>query len=402
MDSQINQARQARLIAVGNRINLQAAASEETFSAELERIAGLALPHLAQDRPNLVVLGEVLNLPLALAGKRGALPRRVHSSSVAMSMLALGYTRRIFYYRRAFPGISLVRALLLSLADTLYRPFTETLSRFAARHQIYLSASGITPHVYCSTDTARIARFGNKSAARVYLPADPGVYNTGFLWGPDGNLLGTTDKVFLTESERTTLDLTPGDLDEVHPYETALGKVGIAISLDAFTPEYLRRLDAQGTRILLQNDANDGIWAGPSQTHAWQPQEWLNSVLGSIQAEYPNLTFNVCPMQVGNFFDLTFDGQSTITMKSAEIPDPQGNFVGNDGFYHTATNKPFTGRILALSPWAASDPALDNPTLSLAQRRAQLALFSKQLLPGGSRAHQYPESAIWADVEVPV
>src|SRR5262245_12264542 len=115
MDSQINQARQARLIAVGNRINLQAAASEETFSAELERIAGLALPHLAQDRPNLVVLGEVLNLPLALAGKRGALPRRVHSSSVAMSMLALGYTRRILYYRRAFPGISLVRALLLSL-----------------------------------------------------------------------------------------------------------------------------------------------------------------------------------------------------------------------------------------------------------------------------------------------
>jgi predicted amidohydrolase len=354
MDIPASATNPARLIAVGNRINLQAASSEESFAAELERIAGLALPHLAQDRPNLVVLGEVLGLPLALTGKRGALPRRMRSSNIALSMLALGYARRMRYYRRVFPGISLVRSLLLSLTDTLYRPFTEALSNFAARHRVYLSASTITPHVYCSTDPARIARFGNKGAGRVYLPADPGVYNTGFLWGPDGNLLGTTDKVFLTSSERATLDLTPGDLEEVRPYETALGKVGMAISLDAFTPAYLRRLDEQGTRIVLQNDANDGVWAGPSQTYEWQPQEWLNSVLGSVQAEYPNLMFNVCPMQVGNFFDITFDGQSTITMKSPESPDPRLNFVGNDGFYHTVTGQTFTGRVLALAPWASA------------------------------------------------
>lgn len=402
MDSYASVTRPARLIAVGNRINLKAAASEETFAAELERIAGLALPHLAEDRPNLVVLGEVLGLPLALTGRRGAIPRRMHSSGIAMSMLALGYAGRIRYYRRVFPGISLVRALLLALTDTLYRPFTTTLSSFAARHQVYLAASTIAPHVYCSTDLAKIARFGNRRAERVYLPADPGVYNTGFLWGPDGSLLGTTDKVSLTESERTTLDLTPGDLDEVHPHETALGKVGIAISLDAFTPDYLHHLDRQGTRIILQNEANDGLWAAPSQTCEWQPQEWLNSVLGSVQAEYANLTFNVCPMQVGNFFDITFDGQSTITMKSDDPPDPRCNFVGNDGFYHTATGQPFTGRVLALAPWSANDPRQNNPARALSERRAELALVSKQLQPGGARANQYPEAAIWADVEVPV
>jgi hypothetical protein len=401
MDSRTDETRPARLIAVGNRINLKAAASEETFAAELERIAGLALPHLAPDRPNLVVLGEVLGLPLALTGKRGALPRRMRSANVAISMLALGYARRMRYYRRIFPSISLVRSLLLALTDTLYRPFTQTLSHFAHQHQVYLSASTITPRVSCSTNAATIARFGNRQAGRVYLPAGPGVYNTGFLWGPDGSLLGTTDKVFLTESEQATLDLTPGELAEVHPFDTSIGKIGIAISLDAFTPAYLRHLDEQGTRILLQNDANDGIWAGPSQTHEWQPQEWLNSVLGSVQAEYPNLMFNVCPMQVGNFFDLTFDGQSSITMKSADTPDPRSNFVGNEGFYHTATGQPFKGRILALAPWAVSDPLLNNPTYSLSERRATLALISKQLQPGGSRANQYPETAIWADVDVP-
>ena len=402
MDSHASETHPARLIAVGNRINLKAAASEVTFAAELERIVDMAVPHLASDRPNLVVLGEILGLPLALSGKRGAIPRRMRSSNVAISMLALGYAGRMLYYRRAFPGISPVRALLLSLSDVMYRPFTETLSQLAARHKVYLSASTITPHVYCSTDPSKISRFGKRHVGRVYLPADPGVYNTGFLWGPDGNLIGATDKVFITDSERKTLDITPGDLDEVRPFETEMGKVGIAISLDAFTPEFLRRLDDQGTRIVIQNDANDGVWAGPSKTWEWQPQEWLNSVLGSLQDDYPNLMFNVCPMQVGNFFDILFDGQSTITMKDDCELDPQCNFVGNEGFYHTVTKKPFKGRVLALSPWAADDPARSDPSLSLAARREILTRFGKQLLPGGSLANQYPEAAIWADVEVPV
>lgn len=402
MDSQSSESRPARLIAISNRINLHAATNEETFATELERIVGMAVPHLAVDRPNLVVLGELLGLPLALSGKLGALPRRMRTSNVAISMLALGYTRRILYYRHAFPGISLVRALLLSLSDILYRPFTETLSKLAAHHKIFLSASTITPHVYASTAPAKVGRFGNKRVGRVYLPADPGVYNTGFCWGPDGALLGTTDKVFLTESERTILDLTPGDLDEVHPISTEMGKIGIAISLDAFKPAYLRRLDDLGTRIILQNDANDASWSAPSKTWEWQPQEWLNSVLGCLQDEYPNLLYNVCPMQVGNFFDISFDGQSTITMKSDEAPDPRCNFVGNEGFYHTETGQPLKGRVLALSSWAIDDPIHINSSLSLAERRAILTSYGKQLRPGGSRVNQYPESTIWTDVVIPV
>src|SRR2546421_1445623 len=143
--------RPARLIAVGNRIDLHVATSGESFSLELERIVGLAVDHLAQDRPNLVVLGEVLGLPLALTGKRGYLPRLIHTSSVAISMLALSYARRIFHYRRLYPGISLVRALLLSLSDSMCRPLVTTLSQLAARHSIYLSASSIAPHVRSST-----------------------------------------------------------------------------------------------------------------------------------------------------------------------------------------------------------------------------------------------------------
>ncbi len=394
--------RPARLIAVASRINLQAAVTEHSFAAELQRIVEMAVPHLSPEHTNLVVLGEMLGLPLALSGKRGYLPRLMHTSNVAISMLTLGYGRRMIHYRHLYPSISLVRSLLLSLADTLYRPFTSMLSRLAAEHEIYLAASTITPHVRLSTSATDISRFGRRHAKQVYLPAGPGVYNTGFLWGPDGTLIGTTDKVFLTSSETATLDLTSGSLDRVQAFDTEMGKLGFAISLDAFTSEYLHRLDSLGAQVIIQNDANDQLWATPSKTCEWQPQEWLNSVLGSLQEEYANLRYNICPMQVGNFFDITFDGQSSITEKSQHEPDPHCNFVGNDGFMHTTTGKPLKGSFLALSPWVTEDPIRTHPTMPLTERRTILEHTAKQLLPSGMRANQYPESVIWADVEVPM
>lgn len=393
--------RPVRFIAVGNRINVQAAATERSFAAELERIVGLAVPHLAQDRPNLVVLGEILGLPLAMTGKRGYIPRRMHTSNVAISMLALGYARRMVHYRRLYPGISLVRSLLLSLSDTLYRPFVTTLSRLATEHNIYLSASTIIPHVHISSSTTDIGRFGQREVGKVYLPDSPEVYNTGLLWGPDGQLIGTTDKVFITESEKSVLDLVPGELERVQTFATEFGNVGFAISLDAFMPEYLQKLNALGTQIVIQNDANDQLWAAPSKTCEWQPQEWLNSVLGSVQDDYPHLLYNICAMQVGNFFDVIFDGQSSITKKSERQPDPCCNFVGNDGYVHTVTGKTMTGEILALSSWIMDDPIKTSPGMSLAERREALTNVARQRLTGGTHAHHYPESVIWADVDVP-
>jgi hypothetical protein len=106
-------------------------------------------------------------------------------------------------------------------------------------------------------------------------------------------------------------------------------------------------------------------------------------------------------MQVGNFFDLTFDGQSTITKKSDRDPDPYCNFVGNEGFVHTVTGKAMKGDILAVSPWVVEDPIRSTPAMSLAERRKALEQVAHELLPGGSRANQYPESIIWADVDIP-
>lgn len=400
-----SEGRLVRVVAVGNRISVAAAASEASYVAELERIVGLAAPRFAPDRPNLLTLTELLGLPAALVGARGALARRARRAPTALGLLAVAYLPRILRIRRRWPGISLARALLLARADALYRPLAETLARLAATYRTHIVATTLAPRLRRSTDSREIAAWGRVGAPAVYVPTGPEVFNAALVFGPDGGLLGRVEKVFLTSSEIATLDLTPGRLDDVAVIATAAGRLGVAISLDAFTPAYLRRLAEQGAQIVVQPDANDQPWTAPSVTSDWQPAEWLDSVLGSIQPIYPSLRYNVCAMQTGNFFDIVFDGQSSITARdfaapTEEKPDPARSFVGVDAHRHTATREPLMGGFVALAPWAAPDPAVADPTLTLADRRARLMARGRALAPGGAHANEYREAVIWADLRL--
>lgn len=398
-------ARLVRAIAVGNRIRL--AESEASYVAELERIVELAAPHIAPDHPTLLTLTELLGLPAALVGGRAALARRARRAPTALSLLALAYLPRILRIRRRWPGVSLARALLLARADALYRPLAETLARLAAAHRTHIVATTLAPRLRRSTDPREIAAWGERGAFAVYIPTGPEVYNAALVFGPDGALLGRVEKVFLTKSEIATLDLTPGTLADVAVIPTAAGRLGVAISLDAFTPAYLRRLAEQGVEIVVQPDANDQPWAAPSATSDWQPAEWLDSVLGSIQPMYPSLRYNVCAMQIGNFFDIIFDGQSSVTARDATPPgaqaeplDPSRTFVGVAAHRRAASGEPLVGEFVALAPWVAPDPVVADPTLTLADRRARLAARGRELLPGGAHANAYRESVIWADLRL--
>ena len=389
--------RQVRAIAVGNRVNVAAWHNDAHATAEIERIVGLAVPHLSTTLPNLIVLGELLGLPGALMGPRGRMARRMRTAQQALLALAAADVGNFLAMRRRFKGISPVRALLLSRADALYRPLAIALPRLARQHNATIIAGTAAPVVERSTRPQDIRRWGQPAAGEVFLASSAAVYNCAFVVTPDG-ALHRINKVFPTASEMATLDICAGKLEDITCIATPAGRIGVAISLDAFTPAYLRHLDTLGAEIVAQPDANDQLWAAPSKTWNWQPQEWLNSVMGSVQTEYPHLQANVCAMQTGNFFDVTFDGQSTIIHSGDNSPAIVDNFVGNDSFIHTVTGQSMTGEILAMAPWVIADPITRTPMMSLAERRAQLQAVGKQLLPSGLRAGQFREVAIWADV----
>ncbi len=390
-----------RGIVVGNRLAMDAWSDLASATHEIERIVGLAVPHLARDQPNVIVLSELLGLPGGLMGQRGVLARRQRTAQRALSLLALADLRQVLAMRRRFPGVTMVQALLLARTDALYQPLAETLPRLARANNATIVAGTAAPRVSRSVDQRLIRRYGQPGAAVVYLPIAPAVYNIALVATPDGELR-RVEKVFLTTNEQRMLHLTAGRLAEVPVITTPAGPIGVAISLDAFTPAYLRHLDQAGAAIVVQPDANDQLWADPSRTCDWQPQEWLGSVLGSVQPEYPHIRANLCAMQTGMFFDIVFDGQSTITMAGPDIPRPVDNFVGNSGFIHTVSGKPLTGKMLAIAPWVIPDPVWNAPDLGLAERRALLSAAARELLPGGSRAGAFRESVIWSDIVVDI
>jgi hypothetical protein len=208
-------------------------------------------------------------------------------------------------------------------------------------------------------------------------------------------------------------------------FDTPAGRLGIAISLDAFIDTYVRRLDDQGAVLVLQPDANPGFWANPGPI--WQPDEWTGSVLGMLQRRYSSITYNATSMMVGGFFPgtvdatgnpsgIVFDGQSSITKRSTG--------AARRGFVAMASNLGLTGRFLAVGPWAFADPGklrnaselnalrdrcgstvapgLGPRQLGLEQRRQILRDCQRSMMPGGRNADGYRENLAIADVTVPI
>jgi hypothetical protein len=436
--------RRIRVIAVGNKIDFAAYETMATWRAEVDRIFDTFVrPHLATTRPNLVVLTEDFGLPTGLIGSRGAASRAAKDADplTALAHLFVAYGPQAAYYSDHFalPGSGiqpLARALTLALTDQLWRPFGPVLSAKARQLGVWLVAATNVAPIVRSTDPEQVAFFGDvddPARTDVFLPAGIDVYNTAFLWGPDGTLVGRTRKVFLTPPEEELLNLSHGALDDVSVFDTPAGRLGIAISKDAFVPDYVHRLDDLGATLVLQPDANPGLWATPP-ADVWQPDEWTTSVLGMLRPDLPNLTYNACPMMTGNFFPGTldasgfptgilFDGQSTITRRTSR--PPRRAFVAMaPADTLAAFGFPLRGEFAAVSPWAFPDPrelgsrrelealaarcrtmapsGRRPRSLTLDERRDILGTCARTMLPGGANADGYRESVVAADLAVPV
>lgn len=362
--------RSFRAIAVQPKWYASDFTSARAFRAWMRAQLEMALPRLAADRPNLVVLTELNGLPLVLRGGAWALRFRTFKRvALALFLARLPRVLPVMLRERVSP----IRALQLADIDANARLYLLTCRDLAREYGVYLCCG--------SSPMPRYRLEGGK------LRREPGILtNQAVILAPDGSLIGATDKVHLTpDEEGEGVDLTPGKLREMRVFPTPVGDMGVAISLDAFRQDVIARLEAQGCTVMLQPDANGAPWTSkeglpPDPAHLRdQPVAWLESS-HQVTATSPTIRYAVNPMCVGNLLDLTFDGQSAITGRPEDAPE-QRSYVLTD---------PRPG-FLALLPWVAEGQPDELRRLGL-----ELAAHS-----GSARENGYLTGVLHADLNLP-
>ncbi len=369
------QLRQFRAVAVQPKWSAEDFVSADAFRAWMRGQLEAARPHLAPDRPNLVVLTELNGLPLVLRGAAWALRLRTFERvALALFLTRLPHTLPLVLRERVSP----IRALQLAGSGANIRLYLHTCRDLAREYGVYLCCGSAPMPRYRVVNGQPRREAGTLTNQTVLL-------------APDGTLVGATDKVHLTPAEETGgVDLTAGELSELRVFPTPVGDLGVAISLDAFRADVIGRLEEQGCTVLLQPDANGAAWTAleglpPDPTHVRdQPVAWLESswtvTAGKGSAAGEHIRYAVNPMVVGNLLDLSFDGQSAITGRAADAP-------GKRSYVMTEPRPGF----LALTPWVADGPDEELRTIG-----RQLAAHS-----GHPRENAYRTDVLHADLTLP-
>ena len=321
----------------------------------------------------------------------------------------------------------------------------QTFSDLARRYDVYILGSNNQTEFRESVDPTEIEKFADPDVAdptSAFVATGPEVYNEAFMWAPrnvtaDGprplrNVVASNKKVPLTSIEQL-ISLTPGPstgpdaIENVRPYRIpgTKARMSFATSLPAFvynggavTPfgeapgpgidpcsdtskYYMYCLDALGTNLVMQDEANPGEWATQS---GWQPLEWMSSTWRSSADPTVDFDYNVTPHMVGNLADLPFDGQTAITQRG--LKGPRGvkpskascNYVGDSEFLpeDPPEYEVYAGpkrEFLGLAPWARAGCFASEAARDRRRAGAGLGRSARERLPRDGRRRRPPVPA---------
>lgn len=288
-------------------------AYREHLEAEVERALDAAEERAGEVDARVVVLPE-------MAGHVGLLalaPPLARKAKTLGAALAASAARRPLEVLRGVATGSLLEprhAVLSAIAPDGERYWRGIFGPLARRTATYLVAG-----------------------SHLRLGAAGDLTNASFLFGPDGRLLATTDKVNLLpgveDRAPRALGLGRGAAERVPIIDTPLGRVCTLIGYDGFVTPHTteERFEVMAARIaerggvtLVANPAaNPWRWHGPwpperfaGQTRddvaPWREDQWDREGLPASLAVTRVARWGVTSHLVGRVLDLSFDGQSEI------------------------------------------------------------------------------------------
>ncbi len=239
--------------------------------------------------PDIILFPEDIGTGLVGLGTPGL--ARTPSLRLAMIMAALRNATAVMPLLRQ-PASSLPWALVTALAKRMRDVYIGTFSEVAARHEVHIAAGSIL-----------LPRENNDSGC---------IYNSSYLFGPDGGVLGRADKVNLIELEgQGGLDLAPAAADDLHPWRTPVGTFAPIICFDAWDRDLVGRLVAEGAQMLLVASANPKPWTAAEAADRASGMYARVAELRVPGAE---------AFGVGHLGGLPFEGRSWIVAPDPETP----------------------------------------------------------------------------------
>ncbi len=206
---------------------------------------------------------------------------------------------------RAFEKAAREGAELVAFAELAFTPFYP--QRRGGEGVDALAESIPGPTVELFSELAK--EYGIVTVLNLFEKAGGFTYDASPVLDADGSLLGVTRMVHILDAPcfHEQDYYTPGDGEQL-VFETAVGKIGVAICYDRHFPEYMRALALQGAELVVVPQAGSvGEW--PEGVYEAELQI----------AGFQNGYFVALCNRVGREENLRFEGKSFITAPDGRL-----------------------------------------------------------------------------------
>jgi predicted amidohydrolase len=305
------------LVAVQAKPELADYASAKAFQDKVSGLMQRAAAPVDREHPTLVAFPEAIGLFLAFVPFYYQRIRNCRTLSEVMlkvipgnlkGLLGTAWRHKLWDVGKlALLNMSgFARAAFLDTALRAEKIYVDTFSGLAREYGVHLLGGSIyTPPIE-----------GEPSKGRHVVGSQ--VYNTAYLFSPQGLILRRVPKINLVPPVETSIGFSGGAKSELCPIDTPLGRIGILVCYDGFHQSLIEHYDALGTQILIKPSYNLHPWDARwwADRSLSEGEAWLRGGLPSIIQGRENIRYGVNPMMVGRVFDLEAEGRSSISLNT--------------------------------------------------------------------------------------
>jgi predicted amidohydrolase len=296
------------LIAVQARTELADYRDHRAFHTKMASLMELAAKEADFSLPTLVSFPELVGMFLSFVPFFWDDLRDERLLEHAAMKIVMRNLPRLNDEERRTPEAAARRLLFVDTALEAEAMYVGTFSSLAREYGAYVAAGSIA--------LPPIEREPSKGGRHVEDATK--VYNTSYLFSPQGVCLRRVSKVHMTAGfEERVFDGAPKS--QLLPVDTRLGRVGTLVCWDGFHETLVEHCDAMGVQILLKPSYNQHPWDAPwpFDPSIKEGENWLNTGCPSIIQGRENIRYGVNAMMVGAVFeDVAAEGLSSVAVNT--------------------------------------------------------------------------------------